>query len=319
MDLVARGLGLIAYVHELLVAFLLTAFVCLAARSFALLALVPGGRLVLAKRFLAGVAWLALGTLYGLFVLQALVVGPLAIAIAVALVLATVANLHWRHHRREQPCRPGLVDALAQAVAVLALLLIAAITLMRVGFLALTEDRPVLVVELTGETGTLPVRWAAPDQPLREERLVTHHVVFRTLDGLAVSDAWVYGDQVAVKGQVLRLPPLLNAAGVPNLFELAFAHNGWASAERHNAMPHVALKLPRIGPLAVHPWLRGLQQWVLARLEGGACSVRAVSTESTWFALVDAAGKPLQRRYTLVVTPGGLTTGERNGASGAPD
>jgi hypothetical protein len=128
-----------------------------------------------------------------------------------------------------------------------------------------------------------------------------------------VAEAWLYGDQVGVKGRVLRLSPMLNTAGVPNLFELSFAHNGYATAERHATQPHLAVALPPGGPLAVHPWWRPVQSWLLERWEKGTTAdsswaVRSATVESTYFPLADAAGQPVRATYRLVLTPGGLTS-----------
>jgi hypothetical protein len=128
-----------------------------------------------------------------------------------------------------------------------------------------------------------------------------------------VADAWIYGDQVAIKGRVLRLSPLLNVAGVPNLFELVYAHNGYTTAERHNAFPHLALKLEPMGPLAVHPLWQGLQARLLAAWERGAAdgstwAIRSATTESTYFPLAEPDGSPVKRTFRLVLTPGGLTS-----------
>lgn len=213
---------------------------------------------------------------------------------------------------RLRPGRPPLLGWLVRAVLVLAALLVAAVVLMRTGYLALATDQPVLLIDVTGETATKSVRWAPPDQPLREQALRTSRVLLRTPAGKPVAEAWLYGDQVAVSGRVLRLAPLLNVAGLSNLFALDFLHNGYATAERHNTMPHQAQPLAPIGQLAVHPRWRELQERLLARWEqhsepDSRFMLRAQTTESTYFPLVDPSGKPVQRTYTLVLTPGGLT------------
>ncbi len=276
------------------------------------------GALFALARVLGALGFLGGGTLYALFTLPvlswdapALVGGALA---ALAVSLWTAWSLRARPASRGLRALPRPTHALAQLALLLALLLSAALTLMRAGFLSLTTDRPVLLVDVTGETALERVRWAAPGEPLREEPLTTHRVVMRTPAGEPVADLWLYGDQVAVKGRVLRLSPLLAAAGVPNLFELQFVHNGWATLERHNAYPHVARPLTPVGPLAVHPWWRGVQRRLLERLErdavdDSAWGVRALSTESTFFALVAQGGAPARRTYRLVLTPGGLTEG----------
>jgi hypothetical protein len=188
------------------------------------------------------------------------------------------------------------------------------VTLVAASFLSLVEDQPVLLVDVTGETGTQNVHWGPPDSPPREEVLVTHRVVFRAPDGSPVAEAWLYGDEVAVKGRVLRLSPWLNASGLPNLFELLFAHNGYKTAERHNTYPHEAIPLPPEGPLTVHTWWRPVQarileSWEHGFPEGSGWAVRSVTTESTFFPLVDASGLPTKGLYRLVLTPGGLTAG----------
>jgi hypothetical protein len=277
----------------------------LAARSAA-----SWGRAVF--RSVMAMALLGFGAVYGLMIAPSLrwdlLTGCVALgAFALFLSPTIVAAVTGR-----RPVVPGLVGVLTRAVVLLALLLAALVTLMGAGFLSLTGDRPVLLVDVTGETSTKLVRWAPPDQPSREEPLVTHRVVFEEPGGEPVAEAWIYGDEVAVKGRVLRLSPLLNVAGVPNLFELAFAHNGYSTAERHNTLPHVAVPLPPTGPLAVHPLWRGVQARLLAAWERGAgdspsWGIRSATIESTYFPLVEPDGSPTKRTFRLVVTPGGLS------------
>ncbi len=215
---------------------------------------------------------------------------------------------------RLRPGRPPLLGWLVRLLLVLAALLVAAMVLMRAGYLALTADQPVLLVEVTGETADKTVRWAPPDQPLREQALRTSRVLLRTPAGQPVAEAWLYGDQVAINGRVLRLSPLLNLAGLSNLFALDFVHNGYATAERHSSLPHQAQPLLPIGQLAVSPRWRELQERLLALWEQHSAAdsrwlMRAQTTESTYFPLVEPmpGGKPVRRTYTLVLTPGGLT------------
>jgi hypothetical protein len=295
-------------------AVILTAFVAFGVRALALAALARPPRIgAVLARSLVALCWLGLAALYALFGAHVLRSTPAALVAAALTALVVLGPLLVRR-RRESRRSLGLAPtvALAKLSGALALLLAAALTLMGAGFLALTVDRPVLLVDVTGETATQTVRWAPPDQPSREEALSVHHVIFRSPDGLPVADAWLYGDEVAVKGRVLRLAPLLSAAGLPNLFELRFAHNGYLTAERHASYPHVAVPLPPSGPLAVHPWWRPLQAWLLRGLERGGGSgqpwaIRSLTVESTFFPLVDANGNPVRQLYRVVLTPGGLS------------
>jgi hypothetical protein len=254
----------------------------------------------------------------GVFLIKAL--GPtepwdgmavLAAAAGAAIVLFEVIILWLRELR---PGQPPPLGWLLRLVMVLIALLVASVSLMRAGYLALSTDHPVLVVEVTGETAEKVVHWAPPDQPMREQTLRTSQVRFRTPAGQKLADVWIYGDQVAVSGRVLRLSPQLNAAGLTNLFALDFVHNGYVDADRHNGQPHQAVPLPAVGPLAVHPRWRELQDslislWERRSTQDSPWLLRAATTESTYFPLVDKMpnGKPLRRTYTLVLTPGGLT------------
>ena len=309
----AAILGALVQVQNLAHAGVLSAFFALALRALAVL-LIDRGRhpLVSVVRVLAIGVFSTLGCLYALFTASIVVWNAPAVGIAVATALLVLSGEVVRRVMGWTARGPGAGGLLVQVVLVLALLLVALVTLMQAGFLALTEDRPVLLVDVTGETDTQTVRWAPPDQPLREERLMTHRVVFRTPDGIAVAEAWIFGDQVAVKGRVLRLSPLMNAAGVPNLFELLFAHNSYDTAERHARGPHMAVSLPPQGPLAVHPWWRSLQAWLLEHWErgtatGSSWAIRSATTESTYFPLINAEGKPVKETFRLVLTPGGLS------------
>jgi len=290
----------------------LAAFFALAVRGAALAVVDPRPWPLAVLRLLAALGFVALGSLYAVFTASMLVWDGPAIGAAILVGLVVLSGLAIRQALGWTARAPGAAAILTRLVLLLLLVLVATLTLMRAGFLALTEDRPVLLVEVTGETAPLRVRWAPPDQPMREEVRVTHRVVFRQPDGAPVAEAWIYGDQVAVKGRVLRLSPWLNAAGVPNLFELTFAHNGYETAERHATEPHLALGLPAAGPLAVHPWWRPLQAWLLARWEAGAAAdspwaVRSATIESTYFPLHDPAGAPVKQTFRLVLTPGGLS------------
>jgi hypothetical protein len=259
-----------------------------------------------------GVVVAGFGGLYAVFVLSRITWQASTLLVAAVTLVAFVGFLlAQRLVGRIGP--RGVTGGLLKAVLLLSLLVLALVTLMTAGFLALTEDRPVLLVELTGATGTEEVRWAPPGGDMRTAPLRTHEVLFRRpSDGAVVGQAWVYGDQIAVKGQVLRLSPLLNAAGITNLFELTFAHNGYRTLERHNTMPQKAYPLSPVGPLAVHPMWRKTRERLLAMWErgtedGSAWVVRSSTTESTFFPLVDVEGRPLRRTYRLVLTPGGLS------------
>jgi len=308
--LLVRVIGFLATSRDLVAAAILGSLAALFLAEAISLRRASGVRAVFGG--LAAICFLALGVVYAVVVAPFLRWGLMAASAAFAAAALFLLPTIVAEARGRRPARRGPTGLLARTCVLLALLLAAAVTLMGAGFLALTEDQPVLLVDVTGETDTEVVRWAPPNLPAREEPLTRHHVVFREPAGETVADAWVYGDQVAVKGRVLRLSPLLNIAGVPNLFELLFAHNGYATAERHSTMPHAAVPLPPMGPLAVHPLCRGVQARLLAAWEreagdSPAWGIRSATLESTYFPLVEPDGSPVKRTFRVVLTGGGLT------------
>jgi len=319
LAILAMGTGM----YNVLVAFILALFFALGIRSLLLIILGrhPG---VLHALFhlLVGITFLFIGWLYYLFTSPLLVWDRWAMGAAAATVLIGLLGVVLRH-RRGRPLRSsGSFALLLTTIVLLCVLLVAALTVMRSGFLALTSDRVTLLVNVTGETKPELVRWAPPNQPAREENLITHRVIFLGPDGRPVGEVWMYGDEVAVKGRVLRLSPYLNAAGIPNLYELLYAHNGYKTVERFNTLPHWAVPLTPLGSLTVHPWMRPLQRrildrWVKTSSGGSIWDIKAVSDESTYYPLIDAEGKAVHQTFLLVLTPGGFSTGRSpSGPSG---
>ena len=232
------------------------------------------------------------------------------VALSLGAGLMIVGLLFWRLVLGSVP-RLTLTGWLLRAVLLLSVVVLMLLSLMRAGFLNLTTDLPVLRIEVTGETRPQTVRFAAPDQPMQELSLRAHRVLFRTPGGELLTEEWIYGDQVAIKGRVLRLHPLLNSIGIPNWFELQFLHNGYFTAERHSSQPHVARKLVMGGSLTVAPeWQPQrdrILHWLQTRPEQSQWAIRAATSESTYFPLIDAQGRAQTHTFELVLTPGGLT------------
>ncbi|MFI5184736.1 MAG: hypothetical protein ACHQNV_10070, partial [Vicinamibacteria bacterium] len=133
-----------------------------------------------------GVVALAAASVYGLlswpwlrlagWSALALVLGFLAAAGPAAIGLANL---------RPAPIG-GFGAGLARIVVLIVLLCVGAVTLLTAGFVNLTADRPVLLVDVTGEIGSRLVHWTPPDGTPQEQDLTTHHVVFREPGGDAV-------------------------------------------------------------------------------------------------------------------------------------
>lgn len=309
----ARVIGMLVALRGHVVVVVATALLALGLRALVLLAVDRGhGWFVALARLAAALCFLGVGLAYAALAATLVPWSAPAVGLALATAALVLAGPLRRASAGRRRRAPGALAALVLLALLVVLTSTAALTLMNAGFLMFREDRPALLVEVTGEVRAELVHWTAPNQSPRAEVLATHQVVFRTPEGAEVAQAWLYGDQVAVKGRVLRLSPLLNAAGVPNLFELQFAHNGYFTSQRHGTQPHLAVPLPPSGPLAVHPWWRPLQARVLEAWEkrsdaDSRWAVRSVTSESTYYPLVDGAGKPIHQTFRLVLTPGGLS------------
>jgi hypothetical protein len=313
MERLASFLAYLVRFRDLTAAVALAAFFALGLRALLLLVIDrKAAALTTLARFVGTLAYFGSFGLFFTFSRPWLAWGSRRLVGAALILVLVLGSLAWIR-RRALP-RPAWGAGFLHVLLLVFLIPASLITLVAASFLSLAEDRPVLLVDITGETATQLVHWGPPEAPPREEALVTHQVIFRSPEGVPVAEAWLYGDEVAVKGRVLRLSPWLNASGLPNLFELLFAHNGYITAERHNTYPHEAIVLPPEGPLAVHPWWRPVQGRLLAAWERGfpegtGWAVRSVTTESTFFPLVDSTGQPTKAVYRVVLTPGGLTAG----------
>ncbi|MBL9007603.1 MAG: hypothetical protein JNJ46_25325 [Myxococcales bacterium] len=308
-----RGLSLLLHAQALIVAAVLGALLGGALRAGLLLSLDRGhGWATVGLRTVAIACYLGLAFVYSALAAPLFIVDGLSLLTGLAALLTVASGVVMARLLWGYVPLPSLTGRLVRLLFLLLVLILALLALMRSGFLNLTTDRVVLRIELTGQTQPQLVRWAAPDQPPRQESLRTHQVILLTPDGEKVGEDWLYGDQIAIKGRVLRLHPALNAAGIENLFELQFLHNGYFTAERHSTLPHLARPLRPLGSLVVVPRTRRLRDrvlgWLANRPAESRASVRAVTHESTYFPLVDAQGQPLRKTYDLVLTPGGLTS-----------
>ena len=119
---------------------------------------------------------------------------------------------------------------------------------------------------------------------------------------------WVNGDEMAVHGKAIRFSHALNAIGIPNLYALQYAHNGYMSPERQNAYPQEAIPFPRAGELAVHRWWRPVQErllnlWANLSSSGSWWAILMADNESPYYPLMNPDGKPVHKNFLLVLEP----------------
>jgi hypothetical protein len=191
----------------------------------------------------------------------------------------------------------------------LLILFVSVVVIMTSGFIHIAEDRPLLKITMTGMQKKEQVEWKSPNRELRNEDLTAYEVVLAKPDGKLISSFYMYGDQVAIKARVIRFRPILNVAGLSNLCRIEFVFNGYTTAERHNAYPHLAQTVS-MEPLLLKPFQKRFWDfWEnIYYLRGKSWWVKSATLESAFFPLVQPDGSPFQGSYYLTITPGGLSS-----------
>lgn len=271
------------------------------------------GASVIVVRFVSGALFLAMGWLYFLFVTPLLDWDRPARAVAAIAMLGVLVWVIIRHikGRKSQPL--GYLVGFAYLAIYVVLVGVAVLSLLHTGYIALTGDRVTLLVTATGETRTESEHWTTPSGKPGAESVTAHHVIFLLPYGEKAADLWMVGDEIAVQGKAIHFSPTLNALGIPQLYSLASAHNGYLHPQRQNAYPPQTIAFPGNGPLAVHPLWRPIQDRFLSFWAGHLgsnswYSINMVDNESPYYPLVDKDGKPVRNNFLLVLKTDGIAT-----------
>ena len=169
--------------------------------------------------------------------------------------------------------------------------------------------RPHNRLETRRETGL----WTAPGGQPGAESVTAHRVIFWLPYGEKAADMWMAGDAIAVHGKAVHFSPTLNHLGIPQLYALVSAHNGYLRPQRQNANPPQTIAFPGTGPLAVHPWWRPIQNRMLNFWAGHLgktawYSINMVDNESPFYPLVNKNGEPIRADFLLVLKTTGIAT-----------
>lgn len=302
------------WVYHPLMGLVLALFFSLSIRFF-LLFFLEGDRGVSARVFhlIAGVACLALGWFYLTFAWPLLVWDrPTRAAVALTAAVIVLWTLA-RHGAAPTGKISRFVSTLLKFSLFVALLLVATLTIIRTGYIALTGHRVTLLVNVTGETRSQTVGWTSPEGVARQETFIAHHVIITLPSGQAAADVWLYGDALAVHGKVVRFSERLHQLGMPFLYELQFVHNDYSSPQRKFENPPQVITFPNSGALAVNGWWRPVQRRLLNYLadrgEHGFWWGISISGDDTPdYPLVDPGGGATHQLFLLIIHPWGATT-----------
>ena len=290
-----------------LLAFSVALFFALSARFFILSFLVGSrGASTTFFRILIGGVFLVLGWLYFLFVSPLLFWDRPARAIA---AITFVGVLLWTviRNTKGRPVKStGVVRGLIYLFLFAAFMLVTTLTIIRTGYIALPGDRVTLIINVTGETRDQTFIGTTSGGLAGEKSPAAHHIIIWLPTGEAAADMWVYGDELAVHGKAIRFSHFLNSIGIPNLYALQYAHNGYLTTERQNAYPPEVIPFPGTGPLAVHPWWRPIQErllniWASLSVSGSWCAIEVADNESPYYPLRDPVGNAVHKNFLLVL------------------
>jgi hypothetical protein len=221
----------------------------------------------------------------------------------IALPVAASLNL-----RLGKPYRPRPLLLLIKTFFVLFILCLALLILMTSGFLFLAEDRPVAKIIMTGQVKPQLVEWKSPVGSLKNETLNSYEVRIERPSGKPVANLFVYGDQVAIKAKVIRFRPILHVIGMHNLCHIEYVYNGYSTAARHNAYPHLAQEISMNPPILENYQKVFWSYWEKSYFQQGKYWwLKSATVESQYFPVVDQNARPFKGAYYLTVTPGGLS------------
>lgn len=299
---------------NLSLAIILGALFGISLRSWLLLAVARNcGAGLRAVRMTKGVAFMTLGGLYASVAWPMLAWDRPARALAVLTTVLPPMVAGIRHAQGRASRLPQAVRILISVFLILVLLATAVVTLLRSGFITLKTDRVTMTLQMTGETRNQTVSLPASGEGRSERALMTHHVVLWLSDGTRGADFWVPGDRVAFEGRAVLFSKRLNSMGFPNLYEFEKIQSHVPGTDLDTESPVFSMLFPHVGSLAVRSWWGSLQArilewWFRANPGDSLLAIQIVKNRSPDYPLVEADGKPLERRFLLDLTLDGIPT-----------
>ncbi len=283
-------------------------------RSWLLLAVDRNcGAGVRALRLVKGIIFMALGGLYASVAWPMLAWDRPARALAVLTIVFPPVVAGIRHASGRTSKIPQVVRTLISVFLIFVLLAAALVTLLRSGFITLKTDRVTMTLQMTGETRDQAVGLSSARGARSERVLTTHHVVLWLSDGTRGADIWVPGDRVAFEGRAVLFSKRLNSIGFPNLYEFEKIQSHVPGTDPDTESPVFSMPFPNVGSLAVRSWWSSLQarileEWPRANPGDSLLAIQIVNNRSPDYPLVEADGKPLERRFLLDLTLDGIPT-----------
>jgi hypothetical protein len=154
-------------------------------------------------------------------------------------------------------------------------------------FFRMSEEKKIGKIVLTGQTKTEWVDWKNPaNEKIESAWLDTYEVVIEDPKGHELSRQFVYGDLVGIRAEIITIEWPFQLLGFSNLCHLEAFYNGYATAKRHNFLPHMGYQLPFA--------FKGFQMvWEkLYRGEWKVPGLKNSKLESVYFPLTTADLKP---------------------------
>ncbi len=164
-------------------------------------------------------------------------------------------------------------------------------------------DQPIVKVSLTGQVINKEMEWKAPHGPLQKKIIPCYEVILHTANGREISQAYLSGELVGIRAQVIRFPTLLHTLGIRPCYQVDLMYNGYRSAHQYNFLPVEAIPIHASSPhfletlwtslffSCTHSW------WI-----------KAATYESNYFPLIDENNRPFIGQFVLTINDGGLSS-----------
>jgi hypothetical protein len=170
-----------------------------------------------------------------------------------------------------------------------------------------TSEKPILTLCITGATEKKEIEWKNLRGPLRRAQIDFHEVLLKRTDGSLLARHLLPGDLVAIRANIFRFPPLLNALGISTRYRLDMIYSGYRKAADYSTLPVIAHPLPE-EPSFLNAFLfRYWEPFFCKTTE--SMWIRSASCTSHYFPMQDEHGKPLKTEFTLNIASFGLAPG----------
>ena len=147
------------------------------------------------------------------------------------------------------------------------------------------------------------MEWKAPQGLLQKKTLPCYEVIIETCNNQEIARAFLSGELVGIRAQVIRFPKLLHRIGIHPCYQVDLMYNGYRTAQKYQSLPIEAVALHTSSPHFLEKiwtslFFSTVSHWWL----------KAATYESNYFPLTDEKNNPFSGQFYLTISDGGLSS-----------